>query len=59
MVVASCTRSGQPQTAQAAAERLLSLSPDFHVGDFVRVGRFAPELNEKYGAALREAGLPE
>ncbi len=59
MVVASCARGGQPQAARAAAERLLGLNPDFRVGDFVRVGRFAPELNEKYGTALREAGLPE
>jgi TolB-like protein len=59
MIVASRTRSKHPQTAQAAAERLLSLNPDFHVGDFVKVGRFAPDLNEKYAAALREAGLPE
>jgi TolB-like protein len=59
MVVASCTRGGQPQAAQAAAERLLGLNADFHVGDFVRIGRFAPDLNEKYAAALREAGLPE
>jgi TolB-like protein/Tfp pilus assembly protein PilF len=59
LVVASRTRGGQPQAAHAAAERLLGLVPEFRVGDFVRVGRFAPELNEKYGAALREAGLPE
>ena len=59
LIVAGRTRGGHPQAAQAAAERLLSLSPDFSVGDFVRVGRFAPELNEKYAAALREAGLPE
>ena len=57
--VASRTRSGQPQAAQAAAERLLSLNSRFRVGEFVRIGRFAPELNEKYAAALREAGLPE
>jgi TolB-like protein len=59
LVVASCTRSGHPQAAQAAAGRLLSLSPDFRVADFVRIGRFAPDLIEKYAAALREAGLPE
>jgi tetratricopeptide (TPR) repeat protein len=59
MVVASCTRGEQSEAAQAAAERLLDLNPDFRVGDFVRIGRFAPELSEKYGAALREAGLPE
>ncbi|MFQ5974641.1 MAG: hypothetical protein ACE5Q3_20140, partial [Alphaproteobacteria bacterium] len=57
--VASCMRAGQQQAARTAAERLLSLNPDFHVGDWVRLGRFAPELNEKYAAALREAGLPE
>ena len=58
-IVASRTLGGQPKAAQAAAERLLSLNPDFHVEDFVGAGRFAPELNEKYAAALREAGLPE
>jgi TolB-like protein len=59
LLVASLTRAGQPEAAQAAAERLLDLSPGFHVGEFVRVGRFAPDLLEKYAAALREAGLPE
>ena len=59
LIVASRTRSGHPQAAQAAAERLLNLNPEFHVGDFVKVGRFAPDLNEKYAEALREAGLPE
>ncbi len=59
LIVASRTRGGHPQAAQAAVERLLSLNPDFHVGDFVRIGRFAPDLNEIYAAALREAGLPE
>lgn len=57
--VASRIRGGQLPAAHAAAERLLGLNPDFRVRDFVQVGRFAPELNEKYGAALREAGLPE
>jgi TolB-like protein len=59
LIVASCARSGHTQAAQAAAERLLSLSPDFRVADFVRIGRFAPDLIEKYAAALRETGLPE
>jgi adenylate cyclase len=58
ILVASRTRGGQSQAAQAAVERLLSLNADFNVGDFFRVGRFAPDLNEKYAAALREAGLP-
>ena len=57
--IASCMCGGQLQAAQAAVEQLLSLNPDFHVGDFVQVGRFAPNLNETYGTALREAGLPE
>ncbi len=59
LLVASRTRSGHTQAAQAAAKRRLGLSPDFHVGDFVQIGRFAPNLNEKYAAALREVGLPE
>ena len=59
VIVASRMRGGQPHAAQAAARRLLGLNPDFHVADFVRASRFAPELNENYGAALREAGLPE
>ena len=59
LIVASRTRSGHPQAAQAAAERLLGLNPSFRVGDFIRIGRFAPDLNEKYAAALREAGLPD
>ena len=59
LIIASCTRSGQPQVAQVAVERLLSLVPSFHVGDFFRIGRFSPEFNEVYAAALLEAGLPE
>ena len=59
LLIASRTRSGQPQAAQAAVARLLDLSPYFRVGEFVRVGRFAPELNEIYAAALRDAGLRE
>jgi TolB-like protein len=59
LIVASRMRGGQPKAAQAAAKRLLSLNADFHVEDFVRVGRFEPELNEKYAAALLESGLPK
>jgi TolB-like protein len=59
MIAASRVRGAQPQAAKAAAQRLLALNADFSVGDYVQVGRFAPDLNEKYGAALREAGLPE
>ena len=59
LLVASYTRNGQLQEAKVAARRLISLSPDFRVGDYIRVGRFPPDLNEKYAAALREAGLPE
>lgn len=59
LLVASRTRGGHTQAAQSAAERLLSLSPDFRIGDFIRMGRFASEWNEIYAAALREAGLPE
>jgi hypothetical protein len=39
--------------------RLLDFKPDFSVGEFIRVGRFSPELKEIYAAALRDAGLPE
>ena len=56
--VASCIRSRQPEAARVVAERLLSLNANFNVGDFIRIGRFAPDLNEKYAEALREAGLP-
>jgi adenylate cyclase len=59
IVVASLARGGKQKAAQAAAEHLLRIKPDFHFDEFIRVGRFAPELNEKYAAALREAGLPE
>ncbi len=58
LLVASLTLGGQPEAARAAAERVLSLSPDFSVEDFVTWGRFTPDLIEKYAAALREAGLP-
>ena len=59
LVVASRIREGRTQDARLAAERLLRFKPDFRVGEFIQVGRFAPDLNEKYAAALREAGLPE
>jgi tetratricopeptide (TPR) repeat protein len=59
ILVASRAIGGQDQAAQAAVERLLALNPDFSVGKFISHGRFAPDLNEKYAAALRKAGLPE
>jgi adenylate cyclase len=59
VVAASLARGGKQKAAQAAVAQLLSVRPNFRVGEFIRVGRFAPNLNEKYAAALREAGLPE
>ena len=59
LTVASLTLGGQPEAAHAAAERLLRLSPDFSVEDYISWGRFAPELIEKLAAPLREVGLPE
>jgi TolB-like protein len=59
LVVASRIRDGRAQDARQAVERLLRVKPDFRVGVFVQVGRFTPELNEEYAAALREAGLPD
>jgi len=59
IVVASRECGGPQQAARTAAEHLLRIKPDFHVKDFVQLGRFAPDLNEKYAAALRQAGLPE
>ncbi len=59
LAVASRARSGNQQATRGAAEHLLRVKPDFHIGEFVRVGRFSPDLNERYAAALREAGLPE
>jgi tetratricopeptide (TPR) repeat protein len=58
ILVASRASGGQDQAVQAAIERLLALKPDFRVGAFVGVRGFAPDLNEKYAAVLREAGLP-
>jgi len=59
LVVASHIRDGRKQDAQQAVARLLDFKPDFSVGEFIRVGRFSPELNEIYAAALRDAGLPD
>ena len=59
LIAASRRQGGQLQVARASAERLLSLKPDFHVEEFAQLGRFSPELNERYAEALREAGLPE
>ncbi len=59
LVVASRIRDGRAQDALQAVERLLRFKPDFRVGEFIRVGRFSPDLNETYAAALRDAGLPE
>ncbi len=59
LVVASHLRDGRTQDAQQAVARLLSFKPDFSVGEFIRVGRFSPDLNEIYAAALRDAGLPD
>jgi TolB-like protein/Tfp pilus assembly protein PilF len=59
LVVASRMRDGRVHDARQAVDRLLRLKPDFRVAVFVQVGRFTPEFNEEYAAALREAGLPE
>jgi adenylate cyclase len=59
ILAASRARGGRSEAAKTAAERLLTLNPDFRVGNYIRVGRFPSDLNEKYGTALREAGLPE
>jgi tetratricopeptide (TPR) repeat protein len=59
LVVAGRMRDGRAQDARQAVDRLLRFKPDFHVGEYIRVGRFSPDLNETYAAALREAGLPE
>jgi TolB-like protein/Tfp pilus assembly protein PilF len=59
LVVASRIREDRAQDARQAVERLLGFKPDFRVSEFIRVGRFSPDLNEAYAAALREAGLPE
>ena len=59
ILVASRASGGQDQAVQAAVERLLTLKPDFRVGNFISDCRFAPDQNEKYAAALRKAGLPE
>jgi len=40
LLVASLTRAGRLEAAQGAAARLLSLRPDFRVGEFAQVGRF-------------------
>jgi hypothetical protein len=59
LIAASRACGGHPQLAQAAAARLIAAKPNFRVGEFIRVGRFASDLNEKYATALREAGLPK
>ena len=58
-IAASCALGGQQHAARAAAEHLLEVMPDFRIGDFMRLGRFSTQLNEKYAAALRQAGLPQ
>jgi TolB-like protein/Tfp pilus assembly protein PilF len=59
ILIASRASGEQDQAAQVAVGRLLALKPDFRVGEFISVVRFAPDQNEKYAAALRKAGLPE
>ena len=59
VLAASDACLGQKKEARATADRILALLPAFRVGNFVGTGRFAPALNERYAAALREAGLPE
>jgi tetratricopeptide (TPR) repeat protein len=59
LVVASRTRDGKLHEARVAAQRLLGLSPNFTIREYLTIPRFAPELLEKIAAALRKAGLPE
>jgi TolB-like protein len=59
LLVASRVRGGDAHAAHQATTRLLRVDPDFRVDAAIQVGRFSPELNEIYAAALREAGLPE
>jgi adenylate cyclase len=59
LAVASCIRDGREHDARQAMERLLRIKPDFQVVKYIRVGRFSPNFNEIYAAALLEAGLPE
>lgn len=59
IVAASRAFGGRQQAAKTAAEHLLRAKPDFHIGEFIQVGRFGQEQNAIYAAALRKAGLPE
>jgi adenylate cyclase len=58
LVVASLTRAGKKEAAGAATGHLLKVKPNFQIGEFIRVGRFTAELNEKFAAALRDSQLP-
>ena len=58
ILVASRISSGQIEATQTAIDQLIDLEPYFRAREFIGIGRFSPELNEKYSAALRKAGLP-
>ncbi|MDI7863653.1 adenylate cyclase [Rhizobiaceae bacterium n13] len=58
-LVVSYARLDRIEAAQAAAARLLEVSPGWTVSEFARMKAIRPQLMDGMASALRKAGLPE
>jgi tetratricopeptide (TPR) repeat protein len=59
VLAASLAVLGRLDEAQQAAERVLEIDPEFHIGAWRRRSWFTPDCREQYAQRLRLAGLPE
>jgi adenylate cyclase len=59
LLAASYVRLGRLEDARLEVQRARELVPGFTLSTFARVGLLRPTEREQFGAALREAGLPE
>nr|WP_294503170.1 hypothetical protein [uncultured Rhodopila sp.] len=59
VLAASLAVLGRLDEAQQAAERVLEIDPEFHIGVWRRRSWFTADCREQYAQRLRLAGLPE
>jgi class 3 adenylate cyclase/TolB-like protein len=59
VLAASLAVLGRLDEAQQAAERVLEIDPEFHIGAWRRRSWFTGDCREQYAQRLRLAGLPE
>jgi adenylate cyclase len=59
VLAASLAVLGRLDEAQQAADRVLDIDPEFHIGAWRRRSWFTDDCREQYAQRLRLAGLPE